>query len=94
MAQEKQAAAKELKSLRKATDALSTMLVQEVNELNVRQRAARKASSTDPALMKGIKEATGVLKDLAGVAKTLSEQGAEAQRRECGVVLLPPVEDK
>ena len=34
-----------------------------------------------------------VLKDLAAVAKALNEQGADAEGRECGVVLLPPVED-
>ena len=27
------------------------------------------------------------------VAKALNEQGADAEGRECGVVLLPPVED-
>ena len=43
--------------------------------------------------MKGLKEATAVLKDLAAVAKALNEQGADAEGRECGVVLLPPVED-
>ena len=72
MGQEKQAAAKGLESLRKATDTLSTMLAQEV---------------------KGLKEATAVLKDLAGVSKTLNDQGVDAEGRECGVVLLPPVED-
>ena len=34
-----------------------------------------------------------VLKDLAGVSKTLNDQGVDAEGRECGVVLLPPVED-
>ena len=33
-------------------------------------------------------EATAVLKDLAGVAKTLNDQGAQAEGAECGVVLL------
>ena len=42
MGQEKQAAAKGLESLRKATDTLSTMLAQEVKDLNARQRAARR----------------------------------------------------
>ena len=32
-------------------------------------------------------------KDLAGVSKTLNDQGVDAEGRECGVVLLPPVED-
>ena len=86
MGQEKQAAAKGQESLRKATDTLSTMLAQEVKDLNARQR-------TDPGIMKGLKEATAVLKDLAGVSKTLNDQGVDAEGRECGVVLLPPVED-
>ena len=93
MGQEKQAAAKGLESLRRATDTLSTMLAQEVKDLNARQRTARKEKSADPGIMKGLKEATAVLKDLAGVTKALSEQGADAEGRECGVVLLPPVED-
>ena len=92
MGQEKQAAAKGQESLRKATDTLSTMLAQEVKELNARQKAQR-ADGSDPTLMKGLKEATAVLKDLAAVAKTLNDQGAQAEGAECGVVLLPPVED-
>ena len=91
MGQEKQAAAKGLKSLRKATDTLSTMLAQEVKDLNARQRAARRENSTDPGIMKGLKEATAVLKDLAGVSKTLNDQGVDAEGRmyddrkqECG----------
>ena len=87
MGQEKQAAAKGQESLRKA------MLAQEVKDLNARQRAARRENSTDPGIMKGLKEATAVLKDLAGVSKTLNDQGVDAEGRECGVVLLPPVED-
>ena len=87
MGQEKQAAAKGLESLRKATDTLSTMLAQEVKDLNARQRAARRENSTDPGIMKGLKEATAVLKDLAGVSKTLNNQGVDAEGRECGVVL-------
>lgn len=85
--------AKGQESLRKATDTLSTMLAQEVKDLNARQRAARRENSTDPGIMKGLKEATAVLKDLAGVSKTLNDQGVDAEGRECGVVLLPPVED-
>ena len=61
-------------------------------ELNARQKAQR-ADGSDPALMKGLKEATAVLKDLAAVAKTLNDQGADAEARACGVVLLPAVED-
>ena len=93
MGQEKQAAAKGQESLRKATDTLSTMLAQEVKDLNARQRAACRENSTDPGIMKGLKEATAVLKDLAGVSKTLNDQGVDAEGRECGVVLLPPVAD-
>ena len=81
-----------LASLHKATDTLSTMLAQEVKELNARQKAQR-GDGSDPALMKGLKEATAVLKDLAAVAKTLNDQGADAEARACGVVLLPAVED-
>lgn len=43
--------------------------------------------------MKDLKEATAVLKDLTGVTKTLNDQGMEEEGRECGVVLLPPVEE-
>ena len=31
-----------------------------------------------------------MLKDLAGVVKTLNDQGTELEGTECGVVLLPP----
>ena len=44
-------------------------------------------------LAQEVKEATAVLKDLAAVAKTLNDQGADAEARACGVVLLPAVED-
>ncbi len=90
MAQAKQPGRdKSLASLHKATDTLSTMLAQEVKELNARQKAQR-ADGSDPTL---IKEATAVLKDLAAVTKTLNDQGADAEARACGVVLLPAVED-
>ena len=50
MGQEKQAAAKGQESRSgKATDTLSTMLAQEVKDLNARQRAARRENSTTPA---------------------------------------------
>ena len=95
MAQAKQPGRdKSLASLHKATDTLSTMLAQEVKDLNARQRTARRENSTDPGIMKGLKEATAVLKDLAGVSKTLNDQGVDAEGRECGVVLLPPVEQE
>ena len=82
-----------LASLHRATDTLSTLLAQEVKELNARQKAARRDGAEAAGTMKGLKEATAVLKDLAAVAKALNEQGADAEGRECGVVLLPPVED-
>ena len=83
MGQEKQEASNGMKNLQKAADTLSTMLVQEIKGLNTRQRAARKEKSTD----------TAVLKDLTGVTKTLNDQEMEEEGRECGVVLLPPVEE-
>ena len=85
-------AGKGLDNLHRATDTLSTMLAQEVKELNTRQKAARRDGAEAAGTMKGLKEATAVLKDLAAVAKTLNEQGADAEGRECGVVLLPPVD--
>ena len=91
MEQSKQTAG--LRSLNRATDTLSTLLAQEVKALNERQKAARREGTPDPGMMKGLKEATAVLKDLASVAKTLNEQGTQTDGRECGVVLLPPVEE-
>lgn len=93
MGQEKQEASNGMKNLQKAADTLSTMLVQEIKGLNACQRAARKEKSTDTGLMKDLKEATAVLKDLTGVTKTLNDQEMEEEGRECGVVLLPPVEE-
>ena len=83
-----------LKSLNRAADTLSTLLAQEVRELNARQKAAKKTGAADGSTIKGLKEATAVLKDLAGVAKTLNDQGAQAEGAECGVVLLPTVEEE
>lgn len=91
MGQTKQA--RGLASLSRATDTLSTLLAQQVKDLNDRQRAARKDGIADPGTMKGLKEATAVLKDLAAVAKTLNEQGTQTEGTECGVVLLPRVEE-
>ena len=85
--------AKGLESLSRATDTLSTLLAQEVRELNARQKAAKKTGAADGSTIKGLKEATAVLKDLAAVAKTLNDQGADAEARACGVALLPAVED-
>lgn len=83
---------KSLTSLHQATDTLSALLAQEVKELNARQKAEH-TNGPDAALMKGLKEATAVLKDLASVSKALNEQGVENEERACGVVLLPAVED-
>ena len=83
-----------LASLHRATDTLSTLLAQEVKELNARQKAAKKNGSPDAGLMKGLKEATAVLKDLAAVARSLNDQGVQAQGVESGVVLLPRVEEE
>ena len=84
---------KGLDSLSRATDILSTLLAQQVRELNARQKAAKKEGASGAGTMKDLKEATAVLKDLAAVAKTLNDQGADAEARACGVVLLPAVED-
>ena len=92
MGQTKQVAGKSLESLHRATDVLSTMLAQEVKELNARQKVARKEGTPDPGSIKGLKEATAVLKDLASVAKVLNDQGTETEGAVCGVVLLPSVE--
>ena len=93
MGQTKQPASKSMESLQRATDTLSTLLAQEVRELNARQKAQR-GDGSDPALMKGLKEATAVLKDLAAVAKTLNDQGTQTEGTGCGVVILPPVEEE
>lgn len=92
MGQTKQA--RGLASLGRATDTLSTLLAQQVRELNARQKAAKKEGASGAGTMKDLKEATAVLKDLAGVAKTLNDQGAQAEGAECGVVLLPTVEEE
>ena len=94
MGQTKQPASKSMESLQRATDTLSTLLAQEVRELNARQKTARKAADkADPGNVKGLKEATAVLKDLAALARALNEQGVEAEGTVCGVVLLPSVEE-
>ena len=87
-------ASKGLESLNRATDILSTLLAQQVRELNSRQRAARREGESDPGTMKGLKEATAVLKDLAAVAKTLNDQGTQTEGTGCGVVILPPGEEE
>ena len=51
------------------------------------QESLRKATDTLSTML------AQEVKDLAGVSKTLNDQGVDAEGRECGVVLLPPVED-
>ena len=80
--------------LSRATDILSTLLAQQVRELNARQRENRRSGAEDPGTMKGLKEATAVLKDLAAVARSLNDQGVQAEGTESGVVLLPRVEEE
>ena len=92
MGQTKRPEGKSLESLYRATDTLSAMLAQEVKELNARQKASRKNGTADPGTIKGLKEATAILKDLAAVTKTLNDQGTDAEGAVCGVVLLPSVE--
>ena len=84
---------KGLDSLSRATDILSTLLAQQVRDLNARQRESRRSGTEDAGTMKGLKEATAVLKDLAAVARSLNDQGVQAQGVESGVVLLPRVEE-
>lgn len=84
---------KGLDSLSRATDILSTLLAQQVRELNARQQGEPPQRGRGPRDDEGLKEAAAVLKDLAAVAKTLNDQGADAEARACGVVLLPAVED-
>ena len=88
MAQKKPAAGKSIASLHKAADTLSTLLAQEDKELDLRPRAARKAGTHDGD-MKGLKEATAVLKDLTGVADRLNAQSGDAEAQTSGVVVLP-----
>ena len=54
----------------------------------------RAADTLSAMLALEVKELTAVLKDLAGVVKTLNDQGTELEGTECGVVLLPPVEQE
>ena len=63
---------KGLDSLSRATDILSTLLAQQVRELNARQRENRRSGAEDPGTMKGLKEATAVLKDLAAAIAEVS----------------------
>lgn len=80
------------RNLRRTTELLSGMLTQEVKALNDRQKAARAGGGSAAGLIRELKEATAVLKDLAAVAKALNEQGTEQAGSCCGVVLLPPIE--
>ena len=64
-----------------------------VKELSARQKTARRDGTETSGIVKAMKEITAILKDVAAVTKTVNEQGAEAEGGECGVVLLPKVED-
>ena len=86
-------AGKGLDNQHRATDTLSTMLALEVKELSARQKTARRDGTETGGIVKAMKEITAILKDVAAVTKTVNEQGAEAEGGECGVVLLPKVED-
>ena len=44
--------------------------------------------------MPGSGRTTAVLKDLAAVARSLNDQGVQAEGTESGVVLLPRVEEE
>ena len=85
---------KGLDSLSRATDILSTLLAQQVRDLNARQRESRRSGTEDVGTMKGLKEATAVLKDLAAVAKSLNDQGTETEGAQTGVVLMPAIRGK
>lgn len=94
MAQKKRSAeGKCLENLYRAADTLSAMLALEVKELSARQKTARRDGTETSGIVKAMKEITAILKDVAAVTKTVNEQGAEAEGGECGVVLLPKVED-
>lgn len=75
---------KSLKNMQRVTDTLSGMLVQEVQAAQARQ-------GEEGTALKGMKEITAVLKDLAAVLKTLDEQGMDGETAASGVVLLPQV---
>ena len=64
------------------------------NEGFARQCVAMFLSRLDPTVGELADLRTAVLKDLAAVAKTLNDQGAQAEGAECGVVLLPTVEEE
>ena len=86
--------AKGLESLSRATDTLSTLLAQEVRELNARKKAQNNPGGADGPTTNGLTAPTAVLKDLAAVAKTLNDQGTQTEGTGCGVVILPPVEEE
>ena len=58
------------------------------------QRENRRSGAEAPGTMNGLKEATAVLKDLAAVARSLNDQGVQAEGMESGVVLLPRMEEE
>ena len=80
--------AAELEDLRAAARTLSSMLAVAVDDARQRQNSAP-GGERDAAASRELKELTGVLKDIAGVVKTLEGDGGEAAAT--GVVVLPEV---
>ncbi len=76
-------------SLERTTDTLCALLAQQVQAMDASQREAKRAGEAVPNIARELKEATAVLKDLAGVARTLCERGIETDGVQCGVVVLP-----
>ena len=83
-----------LKSLNRAADTLSTLLAQEVKELNERQKAARRENTPRPRDDEGAEGGYRRAQGSGGRGKDLNDQGTELEGTECGVVLLPPVEQE
>ena len=79
--------AAELEDLRAAARTLSSMLAAAVDDARQRQNSA--PGGERAAASRELKELTGVLKDIAGVVKTLEGDGGEAAAT--GVVVLPEV---
>ena len=76
-----------------AADPLRARLALEVKERRARHKPGRRDGTETSGIVKAMKEITAILKDVAAVTKTVNEQGAETEGGECGVVLLPKVED-
>ena len=77
---------KGLDSLSRATDILSTLLAQQVRELNARQRENRRSGAEDPGTMKGLKGAASLRRYCCELSRlsdldTLIDAVFEQQRR-------------